>query len=84
VDSRFDVQTEEELDEWNNLKKREATGPLVLEDKTRLQELTVTLSERSEELRSIVASPLTIPQSVLRSLTAAETKPQPIKRKKRA
>ena len=84
VDSRFDVQTEEELDEWNNLKKREATGPLVLEDKTRLQELTVTLSERSEELRSIVASPLTIPQSVLRSLTAAGTKPQQIKRKKRA
>jgi hypothetical protein len=49
-----------------------------------LKELTVTLAERSEELRSIVASPLTIPESVLRSLTAAETKPHPIKRRKRA
>jgi energy-coupling factor transporter ATP-binding protein EcfA2 len=84
VDSRFDVLTEKQLDEWNVLKRREAGGPLLPKDKARLQELTVTLSERSEELRSIVASPLTIPASVLRSLTAAETKPQQIKRKKRA
>ena len=84
VDSRFDVLTEKQLDEWNTLKKREATSSLSAADKSRLKKLTETLAERSEELRSIVASPLTIPQSVLRSLTAAGTKPQQIKRKKRA
>jgi predicted ATP-binding protein involved in virulence len=84
VDSRFDVQTERELDEWNTLKKREVAGSLPVAERSRLRELTQTLAERSEELRSIVASPLTIPESVLRSLTADETKPHPIKRRKRA
>ena len=84
VDSRFDVQTEKELNEWNTLKRREVAGSLSASDRSRLEELTVTLAERSEELRSIVASPLTIPESVLRSLTAAEAKPHQIKRKKRA
>ena len=84
VDSRFDVQTERELDDWNTLKRREAAGSLSIADKSRLKQLTVTLAERSEELRSIVASPMTIPDSVLRSLTAAEGKPHPIKRRKRA
>ena len=84
VDSRFDVKTEEELDEWNTLKKQEAAGSLSTADESYLKKLTETLAERSEELRSIVASPLTIPQSVLQSLTAAETKPHQIKRKKRA
>ncbi|MGA2593345.1 MAG: AAA family ATPase [Bryobacteraceae bacterium] len=84
VDSRFDVLTEKQLDEWNTLKKREARDSLPAADKSRLQELTTTLAARSEELRSIVASPLTIPESVLRSLTAGETKPHQVKRKKRA
>jgi len=84
VDSRFDVQTEGELDEWNTLKKREVAGSLRASDNTRLAELTITLAARSEELKSIVAAPMTIPESVLRSLTAVETKPHQIKRKKRA
>jgi len=84
VDSRFDVLTESQLDEWNTLKKREASGSLSASDRPRLEELTITLANRSEELRSIVASPLTIPESVLRSLTGDETKPHPVKRRKRA
>jgi energy-coupling factor transporter ATP-binding protein EcfA2 len=84
VDSRFDVLTERELDEWNTLKRREVAGSLSAADRSRLEELTITLANRSEELRSIVASPLTIPESVLRSLTANETKPHPVKRRKRA
>ncbi len=84
VDSRFDVLTERQLDEWNTLKKREVAGSLTATDKSRFEELTVTLASRSEELRSIVAAPLTIPETVLRSLTARETKPHPIKRRKRA
>jgi hypothetical protein len=84
VDSRFDVQTERELDEWNTLRRSEVASSLRASDKSRLEELTITLADRSEELRSIVAAPLTIPESVLRSLTAVETKPHQIKRKKRA
>jgi hypothetical protein len=84
VDSRFDVLTERELDEWNILKRSEVAGSLSASDRSRLEELTITLADRSEELRSIVASPLTIPESVLRSLTVGEMKPHPIKRKKRA
>jgi len=84
VESRFDVITERELDEWNTLKKREVGSEISARDKERLKELTATLAERSEELRSIVASPLTIPENVLRTLTEFDGKPQPVKRKKRA
>jgi len=84
VDSRFDILTEKQLDEWNALKKRDVAGSLPASDSTRLEELTMTLADRSDELRSIVAAPLTIPESVLRALTAAETKPHQVKRKKRA
>lgn len=84
VDSHFDVLTERELNEWNTLKKREAGGSLSAADRSRLAELTATLADRSEELRSIVAAPLTIPETVLQSLTAAESKSNPVKRKKRA
>ncbi len=68
VDSRFDVKTERELNEWNDLKKQETVGALSKTEKQRLKDLTSILSERSEELRSIVASPLTMPDSVLNSL----------------
>src|SRR5580658_2962869 len=84
VDSRFDVLTERELDEWNTLKRSEVAGSLSGSGRSRLEQLTITLADRSEELRSIVASPRTIPESVLRSLTAADTKPHQVKRKKRA
>jgi len=83
VDSRFYTLTERELDEWNTLKRLEASDSLPSEGKARLLELTVTLSERSEELRSIVASPRTIPQTVLRSLMYPESPPK-VRRKRRA
>jgi len=70
VDSRFDIQTERDLDEWNKLKRDEVSGKLTEAGAQRLVELTTILSERSEELRSIVASPLTIPKSVLDSLVS--------------
>ena len=70
VDSRFDIQTERDLDAWNKLKRDEVSGKLTEAGAQRLVELTTILSERSEELRSIVASPLTIPKSVLDSLVS--------------
>lgn len=68
VESRFDILTEQELNEWNDLKKRESKGDLSKADRLKLGSLTVTLSERSEELRSIVASSRAVPKAVLESL----------------
>jgi predicted ATP-binding protein involved in virulence len=76
VESRFDILTEQELNEWNELKKHESKGDLSKTSRLRLNSLTVTLSERSEELRSIVASPRSVPKAVLDSLlgtTSPET-----------
>ncbi|SPE37829.1 hypothetical protein SBA6_780001 [Candidatus Sulfopaludibacter sp. SbA6] len=72
VDSRFDILTERELNEWNDLKRGETRGALSTADRRKLEELTVTLSERSEELRSIVASPRSIPKAVVESLLGAK------------
>ena len=80
VDSRFDVLTERQLNEWNELKRAEAGGSLSSRDRTRQRELTIALSERSEELRSIVASPATLPKAVLNSLLQSEKKPRQRKR----
>ena len=71
VESRFDILTEQELNEWNDLKREESKGKLSEDRQSKLEYLTVTLSERSEELRSIVASPRSVPQTVLESLLGA-------------
>jgi predicted ATP-binding protein involved in virulence len=68
VDSRFDILTERQLNEWNELKKQELRGPLSPTETTRLKDLTILLSERSEELRSLVAAPLALPKAVLDDL----------------
>jgi energy-coupling factor transporter ATP-binding protein EcfA2 len=57
VESRFDIETERELNEWNDLKKEDASGKLNGPKHRRLQDLTRILSERSEELRLIVGTP---------------------------
>jgi predicted ATP-binding protein involved in virulence len=80
VDSRFDVMTENQLNEWNDLKRAETAGSLSSRDRTRLRQLTIALSERSEELRSIVASPSTLPKAVLNSLLQSDKKPKQRKR----
>jgi hypothetical protein len=70
VDSRFDIQTEADLNEWNSLKKLEAAGKLKQEQRHRLFLLTRELAERSEELRSLVAGPMSVPKSALDALLA--------------
>jgi energy-coupling factor transporter ATP-binding protein EcfA2 len=57
IDSRFDIRTERELDEWYQLSRREAVGPLPDSDRQRKEELTRILSERSESLKAIVFRP---------------------------
>ncbi|MEP6962944.1 MAG: AAA family ATPase, partial [Acidobacteriota bacterium] len=54
VDSRFDVETEQELAEWNDLQKAKTSGKLSHKEQTRLKVLSETLASRSEELRSLV------------------------------
>ncbi len=72
VDSRFDVLTERELNEWNELKRHEATGDLPSEEKERLTELTTRLSERSDELRALVAAPRQMPKPFLDDLLGTD------------
>jgi predicted ATP-binding protein involved in virulence len=69
VESRFDVQTETDLKEWDNLKREEAIGKLTQARRRQLGTLSQQLSERSEELRLIVESPNALPANVLSSLT---------------
>jgi len=81
VHSRFDIKTEADLDEWDKLRRDEASGSLTGEKKERLVKLTKTLSERSEELKSIVASP-TIPADVVAALLGTRSKNGRSKREK--
>ncbi len=69
VDSRFDVETEKQLEEWNELNKIRVGGKLEPADEARFKELTRVLSSRSEELRSIVNQPAALPKSVVDQLT---------------
>ncbi|MBI4876870.1 MAG: ATP-binding protein, partial [Acidobacteria bacterium] len=72
VESRFDIRTERELEEWYQLSRGEATGALSMADKRRMDELTVMLAGRSEELRSIVLKPASAPKSLESMLKALD------------
>lgn len=68
VDSRFDIQTERELKEWNDLSRSVAAGRIKPEERKRLSELTTILSERSEELRSLVGPAVRSSDALLEAL----------------
>lgn len=68
VNSRFDIETERLLDEWNELHKGQVTGTLSTKQKERMVELTRDLSSRSEELRQIVSPVVSISDSLVSSL----------------
>ena len=71
VPSEFDVETEQQLDEWNALVKIEAAGKLSTKQKTELRKLAKTLSSKGEELRFMVESPPKLSQSLAKSLTGS-------------
>jgi predicted ATP-binding protein involved in virulence len=71
VDSRFDVETEKQLEEWNQLRRSRAAGKLSPKESQRLETLTQDLSSRSEELRQIVAPAVSISDSLLASLKSS-------------
>jgi hypothetical protein len=54
VESRFDVETEQQLAEWNDLRKIEMQHKLGAGDEARLHKLSEMLASRSEELRLLV------------------------------
>lgn len=80
VESRFDLQTEKDLDQWNELKKKDAVRRLSGGDRRRLESLTRELEERSEELRSIVGMPPKIPRAVIDSLLQGSPRTNKIRR----
>jgi len=71
VESRFDIDSEKKLNEWNEIKRQEARGKLRAGPKRRLQQLTEELSARSEELRSTVGSPPPLSRALVHSLTSS-------------
>ncbi len=70
VESRFDVQTEGDLKEWDDLKQQEAIGKLAPARRKRLETLSGDLAERSEELKLIVKSPGPLQASLLNELVS--------------
>jgi hypothetical protein len=77
VESRFDVQTEADLREWDDLKREGAVGKLVAARRKRLEFLTDDLSERSEELKLIVNSPGVLQTSLLNKLVSRRLQKRP-------
>jgi len=68
VDSRFDVDTEKLLEEWNQLRRSQVAGKLSANDKERITKLSQELGSRSEELRQIVSPVIHLSDSLLASL----------------
>jgi len=86
VESDFDLRTERDLKEWDDLKKAQAAGKLNSVQKNRLIRLGEDLSSRSEELRLIVSSPPKISSSLLHSLQSSNGKraKKPVVRRRKA
>jgi hypothetical protein len=73
VDSRFDVETEKLLNDWNELNKAKAEHKLKTTDESRFKELTRVLSSRSEELRSLVNPIAKLPKATVDHLTESHS-----------
>ena len=54
VDSEFDLETEQDLDQWDTLRRKSRT----LQEEKEFKRLAKMLAARSEELRFIVGSSL--------------------------
>jgi len=83
VSSRFDVDTERLLEEWNELRRSQTSGELSSKKKARLAGLTQDLSSRSEELKQLVLPVLPISDSLITSLTEPESVQQGAKANKK-
>jgi hypothetical protein len=68
VNSRFDVETERLLEEWNDLRRKSSAGTLSKDLFNRFDKLTHDLGERGEELRQIVAPSFKLNDSLMAAL----------------
>jgi predicted ATP-binding protein involved in virulence len=68
VNSRFDIDTENLLEEWNRLRRSQAAGTISTRGARRMEELRQILSSRSEELRQIVSPAVPLGESFIASL----------------
>ena len=80
VDSRFDVETEKDLGEWNALNKLRQQRKLSSTQQTRFRDLSRILASRSEELRSLVHPVLKLPKATVDKLTEIPGAPRSRKR----
>lgn len=71
VDSRFDVQTERELSEWDGLNRARLDHKLRPSERARFQELSRVLAARSEQLKILVDPTLKLPKSTVNELTGS-------------
>jgi predicted ATP-binding protein involved in virulence len=69
VESRFDVDTEKQLAEWNELKKAKMQQKLSPAEEGQFRKLSEVLASRSEELRSLVTTVPELPKATVDSLT---------------
>ncbi len=74
VSSEFGPKVENELDSWNELKRKQAARKLSSEETKRLKTLVKSLAEQGEELAFIVSDPPVLPDSVVNELVAAVSK----------
>ena len=74
VDSVYDIDTEEKLEQWRTFRNRIRKNPLSLEEAARMDALAATLASRSEELRLIVGSPVALSDDLLEVLTSGYQK----------
>jgi hypothetical protein len=69
IESRFDVETEGQLAEWNELKKIQTQRKLAAPEESQFRKLSELLASRSEELRSLVIPTPEFSKATLDSLT---------------
>lgn len=82
VESRFDVQTEDELNELNELRRLSQMGKLSKTQQLRSSTLAENLSQRSEELRFLIGPSLSIKdkEKLETRFLPTATKPAKVKR----
>lgn len=82
VNSRFDIETERLLEEWNELHKSQITGNISAKGKQRMAELTRNLASRSEELRQIVSPVVSINDSLVSTLKSQAQGTEQLRKRK--
>lgn len=71
VSSDYDVDTERELDEWNELERKRVREGLSEVETKRFEQLSTELAERSESLRAMMAKPPELTEDFAAAIASA-------------